>query len=183
MHLAIPSGRRAQDNLLATCNAGGRGQHQHRAEQGCGAAGNVQAHFLDGFGLLPAFHTVRHLYMVGLKTLGCMKTPDVAMRLTQGFAQRSLHQSFRFLHLLGSDRQAVETYVVEAFFEHAYSLITPFFHLCQHIGHDGVQVGRVTCGACKQAVPRLSGRIFEYSHNIIFSIGTTRIPCAPSSFS
>ena len=69
---------RAEDHLGTTCNLGGQGEHQHGGEERGASAGDVEAHALDGHGVLLADHAALGFHLHDGGQLCGVEGADVA---------------------------------------------------------------------------------------------------------
>ena len=78
IHLAVLARRGAHHYVLATCQSGGHGEHQHGGKQRTIASGNIQPHIGDGHSTLHALHSGHCVHLHGLHYLRRVKALYIA---------------------------------------------------------------------------------------------------------
>ena len=199
IHLAILSRRCAEHYLPASCYLGRSGKHQHGREQRCRTAWDVKAHLLYGNALLPAGNTGGCLYLLAFELLRFVEGGNILMCQYEGLLQFRRHQCLRFCYLVLGNGERFQPYLVKLLFVCLYGLVAVSLYVGQHVSHDAVQLRHIHLRPFAYTrILRLS-RIFYVVNihvltlnfylltinyqRIIFSIGSTRIPSAPFSFS
>ena len=105
------------------------------------------------------------------------------MCLTYGPLQVIANHILCLIYLLLAYLEVCEGYMVELLLIASYGIITASSHIIDDGTYRIIELRHVKVRTLYDRLPCISGWVSYYSHNIIFSIGLTRMPCAPSSFS
>ena len=134
---SIRAGGRDHDDLLTARDFRGDGVHQHRGGVGGGAAGDIQAHPLDGGDALAQDHAAAGGQHQTLSDLGGVEFPDVGGGFLKDLQKFRLHLIHCLLDLLSRDGERIKLAPVKpgGIFENG--LVAPLFHIRQN-GGDGL---------------------------------------------
>ena len=156
---------RAEHDLRTTGHAGRDGEHQHRREKGSAAAGDVEAHPLDGYGALEAADAGLRIERHRCRALRLVEGADVGRRRFDGLLYfradgRFGLGEFRLAHFERREGDAVDLLRQGA---QGFVALRP--HPLQDgrdaLPHDGIVVGRT--GA--EGGPFGLGRVDYQLHN------------------
>ena len=87
INLTIASRRRAEYDLLATSYLGWGSQHENGREKRGRTTRDIETYLLDGYALLPTYHTGLCLHFLAAELLGLVESLDIVVSQLDGSLQ------------------------------------------------------------------------------------------------
>ena len=112
------------------------GVHQHCGRIGRRAAGDIDAHLLNGSHLLPQHHAGLVRQHEAVAHLPGVKRPDICRRLFQNFQKFRLHRGLRFLNFLPGNFQSFQLGLVKFRAVGKHRFIPVFPHIPENVGNN-----------------------------------------------
>ena len=140
INLTIASRRRAEYDLLATSNLGWGSQHKNGREERSRTTRDIETYLLDGYALLPAYHTGLRLHLLAAELLGLVESLDIVVSQLDGSLQFGTYQLFGFLHLFVGNSECRQINMVEFQFIAFNGIIATLLDISQNGRHRIVQL-------------------------------------------
>ena len=132
INLTIASRRRAEYNLLATCYFGWGSQHENGREKRGRTTRDIETYLLDGYALLPTYHTGLRLHLLAAEFLSLVESLDVVVGQLDGGLEFCTYQLFGFLHLFVGNSKCRQINMVEFQFIAFYGIIATLLDISQN---------------------------------------------------